>query len=307
MRPLPLATLLCLALAAPAAAHDASVLADGLDNPRGLDLAPNGDLYVAESGRGGTGPCVPAGGPGVQCFGRTGAVARIELDSKHHARVATGLPSLANEDGGQAGGPSDVSFRGRRRGLLTIGLHAEVAVREALGSAGASLASLNTLRENGRIRPLADLGAFEAAANPDGGELASNPNSVDSTRRDWLVVADASADAVLSVSRRGRVVPGGAPTVYASGFTHITDLAFGPRGALYVLELSKRSLLSIPDGGHAPGRLIRVRRDGSRSELAPGRLETPTALVVAKDGTSYVSNRGASAGIGQVLRITPDP
>jgi len=45
-----------LALAAPAAAHDVRVVAEGLDNPRGMDFAPNGDLYVAESGRGGAGP-----------------------------------------------------------------------------------------------------------------------------------------------------------------------------------------------------------------------------------------------------------
>jgi glucose/arabinose dehydrogenase len=29
------------------------VVATGLANPRGLNFAPNGDLYVAEAGRGG--------------------------------------------------------------------------------------------------------------------------------------------------------------------------------------------------------------------------------------------------------------
>ena len=34
-----------------------TVIADGLDNPRGLTFAPDGTLYVAEAGQGGAGPC----------------------------------------------------------------------------------------------------------------------------------------------------------------------------------------------------------------------------------------------------------
>ena len=34
-----------------------TVMAQGLDNPRGLAFAPNGDLYVAEAGSGGDGAC----------------------------------------------------------------------------------------------------------------------------------------------------------------------------------------------------------------------------------------------------------
>lgn len=52
------------AVAAPgtqAAASPAfTVIASGLDNPRGLAFGPEGGLYVAESGRGGPGPCLPA-------------------------------------------------------------------------------------------------------------------------------------------------------------------------------------------------------------------------------------------------------
>ena len=52
---------LCLLLAAPASAHrnrhgggpSVKVIASGLDNPRHVAVAKNGDVYVAEAGRGG--------------------------------------------------------------------------------------------------------------------------------------------------------------------------------------------------------------------------------------------------------------
>jgi len=61
------ASIAALALAAPAAAHDTGVevVASGLDNPRGLDIA-DGTRWVTEAGRGGAAPCVP-GPKGTWC------------------------------------------------------------------------------------------------------------------------------------------------------------------------------------------------------------------------------------------------
>ena len=36
------------------------VVAEGLNNPRGIGIGPDGALYVAESGSGGAGPCIPS-------------------------------------------------------------------------------------------------------------------------------------------------------------------------------------------------------------------------------------------------------
>jgi hypothetical protein len=96
-----------------------------------------------------------------------------------------------------------------------------------------------------------------------------------------------------------RIPPGGgAPEMVATGFTMITDLAVGRDGTLYVVEFSTQSLLAGP----APGALIRVRPDGTRDELAAGRLVTPTGIVLGH-GAAYVSNHGAEPGTGEVLRI----
>ena len=45
-----------------------------------------------------------------------------------------------------------------------------------------------------------------------------------------------------------RLVPGQAPTVYASGLTNMTDLAFGPDGSLYAVEIASNGLLNGPIG-----------------------------------------------------------
>ena len=74
------------------------VVAEGLDNPRGIGFGPDGALYVAESGSGGAGPaCIAEPRGSEACFGRTGAVTRITKRSQQ--RVLSGLPSVAEEGG----------------------------------------------------------------------------------------------------------------------------------------------------------------------------------------------------------------
>lgn len=107
-----LGAVFALALGPPAAASsDLRVVARGLDNPRGLAFGPGGDLYVAESGRGGSGPCVGTPETGETCFGTTGAVTRVDLGDGEQKQIADGLPSLATPAGTDALGPTDVSFR----------------------------------------------------------------------------------------------------------------------------------------------------------------------------------------------------
>jgi hypothetical protein len=355
-----LAALCALIPAGTAGAHrdkSPEVVASGLDNPRDLDVDRWGTVYVVEAGRGGSGPCVTNEATGTSCAGATGAVTQVRHGEQR--RVLEGLPSLAAQPAGDmALGPSDIFLRSWGGAYLTVGLGQNPAARAELGDLGPSFGQLYKISPSGHVRAVADISAYEAAANPDGGEFDSNPNSVTST---WgrVFVVDAGGNSLLRVRRSGeistvavfpdrlitpppgmglpdpfpmqavptnvvvgpdgalyvsqltgfpfppgaaniyRVEPGGAPEVYASGLTNVTDLAFDRHGNLYVVEIAANGL----ESGDPTGALIKIRRDGSRETVLSEGLVNPYGVAIGRDGDIYVSNHGAEAGAGEVLRL----
>jgi sugar lactone lactonase YvrE len=112
-------------------------------------------------------------------------------------------------------------------------------------------------------------------------------------------------------SRVWRVVPGERPKVFRTGFSAITDVAFGKDGSLYVLELTTDPSTFAPTGA-----IVRVKPDGSRSTIGKRVLHYPGGLAIGADGSIYVSNwsvlpanapTGSPFGNarGQVIRLTP--
>ena len=93
-------------------------------------------------------------------------------------------------------------------------------------------------------------------------------------------------------ARIWRVEPGERPTVYAGGFTTISDLAFDGR-ALLVLEITSRGLLDA----NSPGALIRIAPNKHRTILAGNGLVAPTGLGVGRHSI-YISNYGLFPGTG---------
>jgi glucose/arabinose dehydrogenase len=98
---------------------------------------------------------------------------------------------------------------------------------------------------------------------------------------------------------------GGTPEIFAGGFTGIIDIAFGPDGSLYVLQIAKNGVLRGFVFGDWTGELTRVAPDGTRTEIAPGALTAPGGIAVGADGALYVTNKSVSSGIGEVVKITP--
>lgn len=85
------------------ASSNVTVIATGLNGPRGLKFGPDGMLYVAEAGTGGTistvGQCTQVPAPiGPYKGGRTGRISRIDKNG-NRTTVASGFPSAVAAQG----------------------------------------------------------------------------------------------------------------------------------------------------------------------------------------------------------------
>ena len=183
----------------PAAAHGSPwrVIASGLDSPRGLGFAPNGTLYVAEAGVGGSGPCVPH--PlGQICYGATGAVTQVKRG--HQTRVLTGLPSFALQGTEEVFGPSDVGLSGSGKLFVTLGLGDDPGLRSQFPPNGQLAATLIRAKAStGTFQVVANIGSYELSANPDGGLPDTNPQGLLLTKH-GQVIADAGGNSLLGIS-----------------------------------------------------------------------------------------------------------
>jgi hypothetical protein len=323
---LPVTAAVALAAAAPAGAQtvDVEVVGKGLDNPRHVAVAPNGDIYVAESGRGG-----PTGSPscfdsaeGPACTGATGAVTRISRDhGRHHGRhrarhsrhgehlrqerIATGLASFAPADGGHAIGPHGIFVTGHSVLVTnggptapTRGTPPVVVLRDptlvAEDPVSALYGTLLEIRKHGRIKQLADIWRFEHDNNPDaqvGNPLIdSNPVDVLASRGRYIV-ADAGGNSLLRVKHHGSIR-------VLSLFPNIDTP--GPGGAIIPMNAVPTGVVSGPDGAYYMSQLtgfpfpvggakvFRVDpRSGEYTTYAGG-FTNAMDLAFGRDGTLYV-------------------
>jgi hypothetical protein len=277
-------------------------VASGLDSPRHLAFDWRGNLYVAEAGSGGAGPCF-LGGEGPACMGDSGAVTKVDRWGRQ-VRVAEHLASYANTpDGTNAIGPHGITVLGNQVFVTNGGptepkdpaTQAPIS-RDTLAAqnpAADLFGRLLRLRRHGSPQSIADIWAFERDNNPDA--AAGNP-AIDSNPVDVLfdgrrfVIADAGGNAIDTVGRFGRVSnlavfpnrvvpgPGGSPIPMQAVPTSVVH---GPDHQYYVSQLTG---FPFPVGG---ANIYRVDpRTGAVSVFASG-FTNLMDLAFGRDGTLY--------------------
>jgi hypothetical protein len=352
------------------------VVASGLNEPHGVTIGANGDLYVAEAGNGRVGAACKVGTEKA-CANDSGAIARVTAGGKV-TRIVKGLSSIGNPgDAPGAAGVAGVWIVGHYiYGIIQNSNINSKTGKETYGKAGALLGDLvRAPLSGGKAKEIASFGPYEAAHNPDHGAgqgpgdppIDSDPYGV-VAYHGGIAVADAAGNDVLFVNAAGKIstlavlpliseptsgghhvmsqaVPtslavgpdgalyvgelGGAAsndvgdvnvyrigshgrlTVVARRLTMIGGIAFDHSGRLLVLEIDTAGIADPSQGLPAPGALIRINKNKSRTTLAEAGLEYPLGVAVAKDGAIYLSNFGilpASGGpipglSGELVRL----
>ena len=243
---------------AAALAQDTSwtVVTEGLDAPRGIEFGPDGTLYVAVAGSGGD-ECFEAPGPeGPEpmniCVGATGSVTTVDVATGEATEVVPGLPSTHIEVEGVLGPPDVAVAEDGSVYVLTADGNVPDAAERAEGDIGGIVWMAG---EDGTPEQVADLVAFEASENPDGGLLDSNPNGVAVTPDGNLLVADAGANALLMITPDG---------------TTSTVAVFADTMEALPAELAP------PEGDVSAGDEIPVQ-------------QVPTSVTIGPDGAAYVT------------------
>jgi hypothetical protein len=233
----------------PAAAAPAvgtvTLFANHLDNPRALAVGPNGDLFVALSGHGGT-DCppqavTPEGGPA--CFGTSGALVR--LSNGRPVPVFSGLASVASPDGTGAEGPSGL-LRRPNGWQVVMGLSSQQTLP---GLTPSDQATSNA--ELGRLLSITDRGQSTVLADPGGDDYRWSQTH---KSLEPMQFPDANPFNVVRYQGRSFVIDSGTNVlteiVAGKSFQRVffpdprvsdsvpTCAATGPDGALYVGELT---------------------------------------------------------------------
>ena len=291
----------------------AVVVAEGLWNPGDLALGEDGTLYIAETGvaGGGSSPDAPppAATPNADGSLPIGPAPVVPAQISRVAPDGT-QAVLTTEAGGVGIGVFDGS----------------VYVSTGGGSVGSGFAAHpeeNTVSAveiaTGKVRKVADLGAYEVANNPDGLDVNPNLYGLDFDADGQLYVADAGGNTIYKIdSVSGEfsvfaVVPtltdltGATPTVAEEAQQP------GPRQpvptAVVVDDGGNINVSLLGEGWSGPS-ILSYSPDGTYTEGVSG-LAMIVSIALGPDGLLYASQltadfSGEMPAPGNVLRIKAD-
>lgn len=280
-----------------------SVFSTGFNNPRGLKFGPDGNLYVAEGGTGGTtltNICTQVVFPVGPYKGSVtgGRISKVDATGAR-TTITDQLPSSsANEIiGGDVEGVADVAFIGNQMYALLAGAGCSHAVPTVPNG-------IIKVNPNGSWSPVANLSAWQQShpvANPEPGDFEPDGTwySMISLRGDLYALEPNHGELV-------RVTTGGDVSRVidiSASQGHIVPTALSYHGNFYVGNLLT---FPIPGGG---SKIYKITPSGEIKVVASG-LNTVLGLVFDDRDRMYVLEMTAGApfptpGTGRVLQISP--
>ena len=288
-----------------------TVVASGLNNPRGLAFGPDGALYVAEGGKGGTkstvGQCTQVAPPiGPYTGGFTASISRI---SRHGSRtvVASGLPS------DQTAPP-----RNFESGVADVAFGPGGKLFALISGAGCSHGLKGTSNEiirvhrDGSVTRVANLSAFlksHPVANPDNNP-ATGDFEPDGTWYSFVTAGRGfyavepnhqELDKITGDGHVRRVID------FSRFFPGSTDwrgpTAMTSRGGLLYIGMLTPFPVKV-----GAAEVFKVNPRTGRFSVFASHLTTVLGLAFGRDGALYVlelsvKNGGPAPATGEVVRI----
>ena len=322
-----------------------TTVAAGLTGPRGFDWGPDGTLYLAQAGWGGDNQVRIVDGFSVD-NGLTSSVATVADGCA--TPMAIGLPSTHWVDAGWIWGAMDVAFldgvpyvlisgagpswfspsstsgvfRMNDDGTMTLigdvsswlpenppeeipfdyGQDGSLFDLEAAGDAlllsEAVGGQLLRVTLDGEITSIADLSV---------GHLVPTGIAVD-VEGNAYIGHETAAPYIEGGAPILKVTPEGEVSEHLTGLTVTTDVAFGPDGALYAVEMATGFSGETAEMPANSGRIVRQTGPDSYEDVVTD-LPYPVNLGFDPDGNLLIDGPafGPDAGVGQGYIISVDP